>query len=164
MKVISIDPGGVTGFASFTIPMTNDTTPLWSDNIKDNFSNYGQFQNAQHHDELDAFLRKNKPNFVVCERFEKRNNDFSLLISCEYIGVVKRYCQNTKTPLCMQGASEALTWCDRGDKMDALNLTIRPYTANKDANAARKHLLYYLVFNHKTMLIRKRLLEELKED
>jgi hypothetical protein len=129
-----------------------------------NFGNFGQVGPQEHHSELNMLMRRQKPDIVVCERYEKRNNDFSLLISCEYIGVVKRYCQATNTPLEMQGASEALKFCDN-DKMKKLGLLLSPYIPNKDAMAARKHLVYYLIFNFgkKYSSIADRLLLELKD-
>lgn len=161
MKIISIDPGGVTGWACFTIPLAPTGDPVWGGPVKQNFSSYGQLTTPEHHDELDSLLDKTNPDLIVCERFEKRNNDFSLLISCEYIGVVKRYGQYSGTEVIMQGSSQALVWCDN-KKMSVLDLLIKPYTANKDANAARKHLLYFLIFGDKTPKIRQHLLEKLK--
>jgi hypothetical protein len=160
MKIIAIDPGGVTGWASFTIPMSQGQ-PIWSDKIKNHFSNAGQITNPDHHDELDEHLHKTKPDMIVCERFEHRTNDFSLLISCEYIGVVKRYAQQYEVPLFMQGANQALVFCDNA-KMQMLDILIKPYQPNKDANAAKKHLVWFLIFGDQFPAIRHRLLVELK--
>jgi hypothetical protein len=159
MKVIAIDPGGVTGWSTFSIPMDGDK-PVWGGRLKTYFTRYGQLS-GDHHDELDELLEAQRPDIIVCERFENRNNDFSLLISVEYIGVVKRYGQGHNIPVIMQGASQALVWCTN-DKMEKLNLLVKPYQPNKDANASRKHLVYFLIFGERTPAIRLRLLEALR--
>jgi hypothetical protein len=145
VKVMAIDPGGVTGWATFCIPAAPDKTRVtWAQELRQNFPSYGQLQ-GEHHLALWQLLRKHKPDVLVYERYEKRNNDFSLLVSCEYIGIVKAYAQESGCYLVEQGASQALVFVDT-EKLEKLDLCIRPYTPNKDANAARKHLVYYLLF------------------
>jgi hypothetical protein len=159
VKIISIDPGGVTGWATFEFDIVNNK-PVLHEKMKEHFTSAGQIRKENHHELLWRFLDRKQPDIVVCERYEKRNNDFSLLISVEYIGVVKAWCQTNEKTLVMQGAGEALFFMTK-DKMYVLDLTLEPYTRWKDANAARKHLVFFLI-NWKYQSIRNRILWQLK--
>jgi hypothetical protein len=163
LKIMSIDPGGTTGWATFVIPLSPTGNLIWNGPLRRMLSDAGQLSKTDHHDNLREVLSRQRPDLIILERFEKRNNDFSLLISCEYIGVVKLYGQQYRCPVVMQGASQALVWCD-DVKMKVLEALVLPYTPNKDANAARKHLVYFLVFNSDPRLaeVRLRILEQLK--
>lgn len=163
MKIIAIDPGGVTGWASFTIPMSAAGQVVWDPDYRKHFSNYGQLGPGDHHFGLYAMLNKHKPDVIVCERFENRNNEFAETISLEYIGVVKAYSQATTTTLVMQGASEALRFVDYS-KLDKYGIALKPYKPWKDANAARKHLLFYLLFGTVYKDISNRLLQVMKPE
>lgn len=159
MRIISIDPGGTTGWATCSLDM-NNPEPLWLPKLSDHFDDMGQLT-GEHHRTLRALLIKVKPDLIVCERFEHRNNDFAKLVSLEYIGVVKLYSQEVNCDLVLQGASQALVWCSN-QKMDKLDLLLAPYQPWKDANAARKHLVYYLIHGKLHPKVSSRLLAGLR--
>jgi hypothetical protein len=144
MKIIAIDPGGVTGWARFEFQLDDADKPKLQTRIEKHFTGSGQFESQNHHRALWMFLDEEKPDIVVCERFENRNNDFTILVSVEYIGVVRAWCQMNNVFLKMQGASQAL-FLMTTEKMYVLGLVIEPYTPNKDANAAKKHLVFFLI-------------------
>lgn len=163
MRIISIDPGGTTGWTIFDIER-DGTDYKVAEDVKEHFVNSGQLEKPNHHSTLWRFLDQHQPDLIVMERYEKRNNDFSLLISVEYIGVVKLWCQVNDVPLVMQGASQALHWMDEGAKLSRLGLTLLPYVKWKDANAARKHMVFYLVNTPSMADIRISILKTLKRD
>ena len=160
MKILSIDPGGTTGWCTFEIGFDRNGAPLWNPTVAEHFCDVGQLTIPEHHNNLRKLMHVQNPDIIVCERFEKRQNDFSLLISVEYIGVVKQFAQQTNKTLVMQGASEALKWCSM-DKMNILELALTPYQTWKDANAARKHLLYFLVHKLHNVQISTHILKHL---
>lgn len=164
MKVLALDPGGVTGWATFEIEAVNGSFIMRPD-LTSHFK-AGQLKvgrTEKHHKLLWIFLSQHQPDVIVIERFEKRNNDFSLLISCEYIGVTEVWAQlHPDTSLVYQGSSEALTFCDN-EKMALLGLLMLPYTVWKDANAAQKHLIYFLI-NWRYRTIRNRILQVWKPE
>jgi hypothetical protein len=146
VKVIAIDPGGTTGWATFEVEALRSTGEVhWrGKTVAKCFDDGGQLNQPNHHALLWELLVSQGADYVICERFEHRNNDFTELISLEYIGVVKAYAQRFRVNLIMQGAHQAFNFNDRGMKLDRLGLTLTPYKKWKDANAARKHLVYYL--------------------
>jgi hypothetical protein len=162
LKAVAIDPGGTTGWAVFNIDYDKETSsPLWKPRVAYHFEDAGQLTRGQHHDELYTFLALERPDYLIYERFEKRNNDFALLISCEYIGVCKAFAQRCKIPIFAQGASDVFNFCS-DDKMEYLDLFLRPLSRWKDANAARRHLLYWLVNQQNRPKIRSHLLQTLR--
>jgi hypothetical protein len=164
VKAIAIDPGGTTGWCTFEVETYDSTGDVrWhGKTIQDCFEDAGQLEGDNHHKELRALLRKERPDILIVERFENRNNDFALLISCEYIGVCKEYAQTERIVLVMQGASQAFGFDDAGQKLERLGLVLKPYKRWKDANAARKHMVFFLSTQQKyprirmTMLLRFR--------
>lgn len=145
MKIIAIDPGGVTGWARFQVDIDEHDKPKLFPKMHKHFTGTGQFVEPNHHRALWLFLDEQQPDIVICERFENRNdNDFAVLISNEYIGTVRTWCQINSRYLKMQGASQAL-FLMTTEKMYVLGLVVEPYTPNKDANAAQKHLVFFLI-------------------
>src|ERR1700760_897342 len=141
MKIMALDPGGTTGWSIFEVAMDGDR-PMFDDILKC-FTRAGQLDREGHHATLWRFLDKENPDTIVMERYEKRNNDFSLLISVEYVGVAKAWAALRRKVLVFQGASQALHFMDEGSKLARLNLVLEPYTKWKDANASLKHLVFY---------------------
>jgi hypothetical protein len=144
MKIISIDPGGTTGYV------------IWEQGI---VTEWGQIGPDKHH--LDLWnLLKEKDGYwpggdinnaiIVCERFDPRNDDFAKLISKEYIGVVELYEQYVasycggylKYPVVWVGADK-MKWAT-DDKLERLGLMIKPKVKNKDALAAMRHLVAFI--------------------
>lgn len=137
MKVISFDPGGDTGWVTYT-----DGT----------FRKRGEL-GGLHHSKLrkllsDELLNLDKyesgPVFVICERFDNRDSnegDFAKLISCEYIGVIKEFCQTNNVYLIMQGSDVKKFNDDK--KLEATGWFIE-YKLRHARDAAR-HLLNWLI-------------------
>jgi hypothetical protein len=154
MRILAFDPGGTTGWCSAYID---------EDGVVD-LVDYGQLT-GDHHYTLQKLLANKKPDIIICERFEKRNNDFSLLISCEYIGIIKASHQKRDVILIMQGASAAKSFMSDA-KLLRLNARITPATNNGHANDARRHLMYFLATaDHSELCLqmaRYQLLQKLK--
>jgi len=162
VKIISIDPGGTTGWCIFEIEREGMEFKV-SEDIKEHFVSSGQLNKPNHHSTLWRFLDKHQPDVIVCERYEKRNNDFSLLISVEYIGTVKTWAALNDRFVVFQGASQALHWMDEGAKLSRLGLTLLPYVKWKDANAALKHMVFYLVNTPSMTDVRIQILRTLRK-
>jgi hypothetical protein len=139
IKVISLDPGGTTGWAKGLI----------SDGRMGVIS--GQF--AYNHLQLFDGIRVFRPDHIVCERFDYRKpakgSEGTELISRELIGVVNLYVQvreeqNTKVELYMQMPAEALGGYWQKDeklKEDKVFMVGKPH-----ANDAMRHLLQWYQF------------------
>jgi hypothetical protein len=79
MKILSLDPGGTTGWALY-----NSEVPELESMFK-----CGQIGPEQHHEALWSLLVARTVDLIVCESFQYRNGlDKAELISCEYIGIV----------------------------------------------------------------------------
>lgn len=149
MRVISIDPGGTTGWVLHEVPDEKATLPLEVSG--------GQIGPDDHHAELDALLDDNDPDIVVCEDFQYRlikHKGASMpginLVSKEYIGVVKLWVQQypdlhqpqlvMRLPAQAVGKQENIFWTD--EKLKRLGV----YTAGEPhRNDATRHLLAYLL-------------------
>jgi hypothetical protein len=160
MRIIAIDPGGVTGYSIFQLDFDSAGEPLWKDRFRQHWSDAGQLA-GEHYSNLRYLLETQKADKILYERFEHRNNDFAFMMSLEYIGIIKEFAQTSKTKLYEQGASQALKWCDN-EKMSKLGLLVSPYIPNKDMMAARKHLLFYLIHGLGNEEVRLHILRQLK--
>lgn len=97
-RIISLDPGGTTGWATFT------ATRTWEGDIPE-FSNIqyncGQIGPYEHHKRLSEWLTATllDRTIIVCETFHWRNSDVDKVepIALEYIGVVKLFYNTLKT-------------------------------------------------------------------
>ena len=159
MRIIAIDPGGTTGWATCVLGDKVED-PLWKPKLEDHFEDCGQLT-GDHHYKLRQLLSTKNPDVIVRERFEHRNNEFAQLVSCEYIGVVKMWSQQYKRRLVMQGASQAKPWVST-KKLVKLGLWLQPADAWGHAIDARRHLVYYLIFNSGNQYISTKLLQALK--
>lgn len=140
MKIVALDPGGTTGIAHtvydkrskrFAKIVTSELGP------------------QEHHKELYRFLIDESPHVVVCERFihQNRKDEDSAagvgsveLISGEYIGVARLYCDLTDKTVVLQTPAQAKKlWTD--DKLKTLDLWIKGSTHKRDAI---RHLLYFI--------------------
>jgi hypothetical protein len=145
MRIISIDPGGTTGYV------------IWDTNVPGGIYTHGQLGPEEHHLKLDqllaASLKGANPNDVltiVGERFDHRNAEFAKLISNEYIGVAKRFEQANRpyVEIVWQGANQAKNFVT-DEKLVKLGLMILPKIKWKDANDAMRHMVYFLTNNPK---------------
>jgi hypothetical protein len=132
MRAIILDPGGTTGWL------------YWCDNHIE----HGVLGPREHHRELWHFLSATAGGSsvrIICERFENRNEPFAMLMSNEYIGVVKCWHQAhyLNSTLVIQGASQAKRWAT-DDKLEVLGYDkIRP----KHCKDAMRHWVYYVCNN-----------------
>jgi hypothetical protein len=132
MIIISLDPGGTTGFACGELDEIQGLLKVRSS------------QDKWSHSVLYAQLSIAHPDWIVCESFEYRNRARAglELISCELIGVVHLYVQQYKCELTMQTASTGKGhFTDEKLKADGLYKTSTPH-----GNDATRHLLHWFVF------------------
>jgi hypothetical protein len=139
MYCVSLDPGGTTGVC--LVP--NRSRP-WQLRVE-------QIAIPNHHRHLLNHLALWKPSVIVCEDFISYGNDAAVLISAEYIGVVKAYAQShADVHLVMQQAwLKDQFWTDK--KLREHNLYA---VGQKHARDACCHYLYYRTFklNDTTLL------------
>lgn len=103
----------------------------------------------KHHQTLWDYIAHFKPDTIICESFEFRQNygrDKVELISREYIGVVELYCQMTKTRLVMQSASQGKHFIPDA-KLNLMGLLVKPPHPNRHKNDALRHLVRYQIVN-----------------
>jgi hypothetical protein len=132
MRILAIDPGETTGLAAIDLDTFGWPITTWT------------LGPATHHDRLFKIL--GGYNAVVCESFDNRGNIAALLVSVEYIGVVKLASDLHLTEAIFQTPSEGKTfWDDR--KLRKLGLW-KPTTHERDAV---RHLLYFLTFEGQNM-------------
>lgn len=155
-RVIALDPGGTTGWATYTATkmsvvdddrmITEWYNPVW---------NCGQLGPEEHHDRLEALLESERVTdyTVVCESFEfrqgKQRNNLDLS-SKEYIGVVKLFKRRENVPTVFQTAGQAKTFIPdkavgglvANQKLKVLGLY---HPNHKHAMDAMRHLVTYLV-------------------
>jgi hypothetical protein len=137
MKVVSIDPGGTTGYAVGV--------------IEDGSMKVSTGEASWSHLDLYNQLQLSKPDIVVCESFEfRRKEQYGVnLIPRELIGVVELYTQQrsidplgTPCRLDYQSASQGKGfYTDDVLKKDKLYRTGHPH-----ANDACRHLLHWFTF------------------
>lgn len=143
-RIIALDPGGTTGWATYTCDEMLNT----EDKIErsDVVWTCGQIGPGEHHLALDEFLGNQQvaKYYVVCESFEFRKDkqrDNIVLSSLEYIGVAKRFCQERELNIYMQTASMAKGFVS-DEKIKALSLWS---PGHKHAMDAYRHLIYFMV-------------------
>jgi hypothetical protein len=134
MKVVALDPGGTTGWASYDL----DTEQM----------ERRQLGPGKHHGELYATLCVEMPDVLVVEDFRYRQQANAVLVSVEYIGVSELFvAMYPDVELVRQGSDIAHgsgTWDD--DKVKKLNLWI---PGQRHAMDATIHLLHFLSLNKK---------------
>ena len=165
MKILTLDPGGTTGWALFEV----DTKSLRSSELdtflRDHIQQGQIGDNSEHHRLLWSLLHRVAPDIVVCERADNRGNEFFKFMAVEYIGIVKLYVKlNPSCILVLLGADQAKGWVTN-DKLLRLLILCVPATKWRHANDALRHLVYYLVFKTGKALqpVRDNILGTLKE-
>jgi hypothetical protein len=142
--VVALDPGGTTGWATFNCDKIENPLDGVTEYVDWSWGR-GQLDWNDHHNDLDVLLGtlQVQDYTVVCEGFEYRNRARAglVLVSRDYIGVAKRFCQERKVPYVEQTAAQAKGFvADR--HIRKLGLW---YSGNKHAMDATRHLLYYLI-------------------
>ena len=147
-RIVALDPGGTTGWAY--VDIRDDGTLEF---------HHGMLESQNHHNELRDLLYGLLYNLeghrvveyynIVCESFEYRNASRPglELVSVEYIGVMKLFCQEFNIPYHMQSASQ-------GKIRDKPTAFVKPDNLKKlglwspnmiHAMDAYGHLLYFLI-------------------
>ena len=132
MKIVTLDPGGTTGYCSVTVSSER------LEHVKS-----GQIQGRNHHDELFRFLTKEQPALIISESFEYRNRSRAglVLVSKEYIGVTKLYTAQKEIYYHEQSPSQA-----KGFVTDAVIKNLGWWkTSNPHAMDAVRHMIYFAV-------------------
>lgn len=140
MKVVGIDPGGATGYAIFELP-----SETWT---------IGAITGEDHHLKLWHFLEVELLYFVdvarkapymdarvVCESFNNDANPAAVLVSLQYIGVVKLFCQTYDIPLFMSNRSNKDVNYLKGNQLKRFSV----WSTSKDARDAARHLIHYMI-------------------
>lgn len=116
-RIIAIDPGGTTGWASYSartleVPDNDQADSEWHLEYYDESWICGQMGPGDHHQQLYQFLELQQvQNFtVIGERFDFRGNDRPDidLMAREYMGVVKLFSQDRSVDVVWQWPFEAV--------------------------------------------------------
>lgn len=144
-RIIALDPGGTTGWATYSAKRTVV-------NSRCEFSEekwaYGQLGPSPHYDALDALLGNQHVVYytLVVESFSQyRDLNPVDLIPLEYIGVIKRFAQERKLIINFQSSSQGKIGRNgfvRASNLQALDLW---YPSKPHAMDAVGHLLYFMV-------------------
>lgn len=147
MRIISLDPGGRTGWVYHELPKELRKA---GDKIK--FTG-GELGPHRHHEELWNLLISLDPQIIVCERFvyqirkltDKDGKEIDMpgvdLTAREYIGIAQLYCDLHGIPLEQQTVAQAkLLWPDKQLKKLGLHTT----NGEGHQNDATRHLMFYL--------------------
>lgn len=128
--IVALDPGGTTG-----VTVLDEVGDAWT----------MQLGPEDHHLELYKLLTSWEPDVVVCESFMYRQNDRTgiKLNSVEYIGVAKLWCQTNNKKFVLQTPAQAKGFVT-DEKLKLLNFFAR---AQRHANDATRHLVYYVIKN-----------------
>lgn len=153
-RVIALDPGGRTGWATYTATRMEPIETHQKDEYYDEKWASGTLGPEEHHVELYHLLEMQRvQNYtVVTESFEFRQGkqrDNIELISREYIGTAKTYCGLEGVKFIKQTAGAAKKFIpdkgpDANKKLRVMGLWV-PGKENKHINDAFRHLVYYLV-------------------
>jgi len=134
MRLVALDPGGVTG---------------WASKREDEQWLFQQIGPEEHHDLLYRMLTSHLPTVVVCEHFEWRPNRhqnaeygdrYVELISREYEGVVKLWGSIFNMPVVIQTAGHAKGFV-KDENIKKLGLW---QPGQKHAMDALRHALRYI--------------------
>lgn len=169
-RIIGLDPGGTTGWATYTADRINATskvitssTPIYE--YYDEQWACGQLDPHDHHYQLYSLLelQATEDSVIICEAFDYRNQAKPglELISREYIGVVKLFSQERKVPYILQTASQGKVTKRsfvRKENLEKLDLWVSGGASKwNHAMDAYGHILYYMIHNNiqKDALLRR---------
>ena len=162
-RIISLDPGGVTGWATFTADRILPVAPGEKVRYENEQWQWGSFTTPEHHLELSLWLQDQQveTTHIVCESFEYRNESKPglELVSREYIGVVKLFCQTWQVLLHLQTASMGKIKEHSFTKkvhLQRLGFWV-PGKEHKDEMDALGHMLWYMI--HDGRVLREELLD-----
>jgi hypothetical protein len=146
MLINAFDPGGTTGIASYYLLDEGRYTTSGG-----SFDYYEMFNGRQlgpepHFKELWSYLAMMSPDVIVCEDFlyQVRDNTPTInLISRDYIGVLRLYCELTRKPLKMQNPNQVkeTKWVS-DEALKKLNVYQEGCPHQNDAT---RHLIFFVV-------------------
>jgi hypothetical protein len=149
--IVSLDPGGTTGVASYSLPNKNGERRSDSYNIIDGM----ELGPEPHHKELWTYLTNADPDLILYEGFVQVDSAASVLISIEYIAIAKLYAELTRKTIIMRPRSNKdVAWL----KTAALKKMNAYVPGKPHRNDATRHLIHYIVSDLK----RKEVLEGLR--
>ena len=162
-RIIGLDPGGTTGWATYTaekkkmLPYEDATNVVLTQYLNEEWT-CGQLATHDHHKILNDFLgmQQVEETLIVCESFDYRNQSKPglELISREYIGIVKLFSQERNVPYVLQTASQGKVRDNdksfvRKENLERLGLWVKGGASTwNHAMDAYGHILYYMIHNH----------------
>jgi len=134
MKVLSIDPGGTTGWKIVTFDSFQEPG-----NVK---WRHGHIGPHKHHMGLRDFLSAEETGdlIIILEGFDNRGNPAAVLVALEYIGVVQLWCKQNSVECIVQQPAQK-EWATN-KKLKACGIYV---PGMKHSNDAARHLLVWLV-------------------
>ncbi len=143
-RVIGFDPGGTTGWATYTANRIWDpeferylySNELWSS---------GQIEGTDQRAQLVTLLENQRVDeyFVVCERFvDRRNNKGRDAVAIEHEVTIRNWCNENEVNYVGQMASEAKTFV-KDANLKRLTLWVSGHKW-RHAKDALRHVLRYL--------------------
>jgi len=165
-RIISIDPGGTTGWATLTADRILPVVPREAVTYKNVEFHSGHLSAPDHHLELFLLLQDQlvETTHVVCESFEYRQESRAGLDlhAPQYIGVVKLFTQQWQLMLYMQTASMGKVVGRKNSFTKKENLVRlglwKPGKEYKDEMDAYGHLLWHEI--HTDRVLRDKLLRK----
>lgn len=143
VTVLAFDPGGTTGWSSYkaTRMIDPDGNVEWYDELH----TCGSLGPKEHHKALETLIELSRTEVfhLVSESFEFRQGKQRTglnLMSREYIGVMKNWCQSNDQQLHLQTAAMGKGFVD-DRKLKIMDL----WCTNKHSRDARRHLIFYMV-------------------
>jgi len=151
-RVLALDPGGTTGWATYSAYRILSTDEVWVYSYET--WTCGHLGPGDHHEELKQLLglQRVQDYQIVCERFDDRpGGTFSVNLKAkEYIGVVETYCKEERVALFRQMPATAKKFVKN---INLQRLELWEGTKWKHAMDARRHLLWFLVNKEKRMTL-----------
>lgn len=127
MRLLALDPGGTTGWASYTNKKFDSG----------HLGEYPKFHNAM----LRDFLNYEKPDTLICENFKRVTTESAVLVSIEYIGVARMWTQDNGVDFFLSSTGNMAFVTDA--KIKKLGLWV---PGKVHAMDAMRHLLWYMIF------------------
>jgi hypothetical protein len=133
MYCVSLDPGGTTG-----VCLVRQEQDPWAMQVL-------QLGPEDHHKRLFKLLTLWKPEIIICEGWDNRDNMAAQPTPLEYIGIVKLYDQTSSCQVVFQSAYEGkVFWSD--DKLRKYDVWAKGLRHARDAC---RHYLYWRTFTLK---------------
>jgi hypothetical protein len=143
MKILAFDPGGTTGWSRFEAEESYGS-PIWRSNLRKHIK-FGQIgDNEEHHLLLWKLLMHENADVIICERFDNRDNEFAKLMSREYFGICKLWCELFNRTFVSQGADQAKGFSTDA-KLECLGILAVPVHPWRHANDGTRHLVYWII-------------------